>query len=903
MRKSFYAFVMALSFVGFMQSQAQAQLNIFWEDIGPNNMGNHVRGIAVDGNGVVWGGSVGGGLWTSTNGGSSWSQVGDVSDNLAVSSIAIDGNNIYVGTGETYFYEPDNNKISSWKHDSVSTFIPGFHQYAGQPGEGVFVSTDGGNSFTHNNGTWSGSSTRYDDIFMSIQKVAAGGGRVYIATLEGLYWSSDANLATVTKSTGTSYFEDNPILDVEVGANGVVFATTRDSLYRSTNNGASFGAAINSDVPTGTMPPNNRLGGDRVEVAISPVDASTVYVTGASDINGSCTGVWRSKDSGVTWTAIAPFESATFQPLQNNGLYSIVLAGNPLDADGCFLGGEKLYKYDETNGWDDAASHSFVPGFTTNYVPTPILSLAFDPSDDSTFYVGTDQEIVRTNNLGDTYSFKTKGFNNAHLYGVSAAPNWKILASDRYRGLLFKNSGSSNTSVQQFNDIRSTTGGGIGRWSMTNPTNLVVQTTDGGLLRSLSNGATFESFYAFPITPIHPSYGSNPDSIYVDRPDSTSAGGGNYDAGGAPVTPWAFDEVIATADLQNDTSIQNTPIWLYMCSRHFVWVCTNPFGTLDSLPAWNRVTNDIITDFFGVGKKEFFTAIAVSGDNDHVVYVGTNNGKIYRIEDANDPVNMDLNTKVLRVDTGQGMPTRWVSSIAFDQGDRDNLVVTYGSYAPGDDRVYITNNAKAAMPSFRSIQGNLQSDLPVYSSAFHPDPARRILLIGTEEGVYATTSDYTTPGGITWNKESDNVGNVPVTDIQFRRYYMNWIDNDNYKYSPDNTLFIATHGRGVFKSSSLVDREEPTLVEAGIGFNVAPNPTSDWSKVNIELNRLTKVEISAFNLQGQRIALLADRMYAPGNHSVDFDARNLPAGMYLIKAVFSNNQGQFEQSIKTVVAK
>ena len=185
MRKSFYAYMMAFAMVAFLQP-VNAQLNLFWEDIGPNNMGNHVRGLAVDNNGVVWGGSVGGGLWKSTNGGSSWSMVSGVDENLAVSSIAIDGSNIYVGTGETYFYEPDNGDIGSWKHDSVSTFRPGFHQYSGQPGEGVFVSNDGGPTFTHNNGTWNGSSTRYDDIFMSIQKVTASGGRVFIATLDGL---------------------------------------------------------------------------------------------------------------------------------------------------------------------------------------------------------------------------------------------------------------------------------------------------------------------------------------------------------------------------------------------------------------------------------------------------------------------------------------------------------------------------------------------------------------------------------------------------------------------------------------------------------------------------------------------------------------------------------------------
>ncbi|MEM7038901.1 MAG: hypothetical protein AAF570_18110, partial [Bacteroidota bacterium] len=608
----------------------------------------------------------------------------------------------------------------------------------------------------------------------------------------------------------------------------------------------SFGKAINDSVPTGTSPPNNRLGGDRIEIAVAPSDMNVVYVTGASGINGNCTGVWKSTDSGVNFTTVAPFESATFQPFQQHGRYSLVLAVKPSDPDAIVLGGEKLYKYDPNTGWDDAASHTFIPGFSTNYVPTPIVSLCFDPNSDSTYYVGTDAEIVRTTDYGQTFSFKTKGFNNAHLYGVHAAPNWKILASDRYQGLLYKNNGNGqsfpNGQGQQFNDIYGSTGGGVARFSLTNPEFIVSQTNaggdPGGLVRSLSNGATFESFYGFPKEPNHPSL--TPDSLIVDRPDTATGGAGVYDAGGSPITPWAFDEYIDFNNLPNedvvgiDSSLKESPVYVYMASRHFVWVACNPFGTLDSVPFWNRVSNNLVDNFFGVGKKEFITALTPSNDADHVVYVGTSRGKIYRIEDANDPANMDVTTKVNWVNLGAGMPERWITDIEFDQGNRDNVVVTYGSYASGDDRVWITNDAKGASPTFRSIQDNLPADIPVYSAAFHPYGPATILVLGTEEGVYATNSNYENAGTtIDWDYESNGVGTTPVYDIFFRPYYANYTDPNstaNWTYSPDHTLFIATHGRGVFKSTSLtyniVSREEATLVESGIKVDLSPNPTA-----------------------------------------------------------------------------
>ncbi|MEM7036620.1 MAG: hypothetical protein AAF570_06530, partial [Bacteroidota bacterium] len=245
MRKNFYAIALAAICLGFTWFEANAQVNIFWEEVGPNNMGNHVRGLTVDGSGNVWAGSTGGGLWKSTNNGSTWEQVSGVDENLMVSSIAVDGNNIYVGTGETYFYEPSSSFITSWTHDSVSTIEEGYPMLFGSPGEGVFASTDGGSTWDHDNGTWSGSSTRYQNNFISIQKVATSGGRTMIATLEGLYFSTSATLTSVTKASGTDHFENSPIVDVEFAAGGIVLAATADSLYRSTNNGTSCGKAIN----------------------------------------------------------------------------------------------------------------------------------------------------------------------------------------------------------------------------------------------------------------------------------------------------------------------------------------------------------------------------------------------------------------------------------------------------------------------------------------------------------------------------------------------------------------------------------------------------------------------------------------------------------------------------------
>ncbi|MEY3442998.1 MAG: hypothetical protein RLZZ519_1279 [Bacteroidota bacterium] len=906
MRRSTILSALAMLLLVFGNNFAVAQLNLAWDEIGPNNTGNHVRAIAVDGSGHVWAGSVGGGLWKSTDGGSSWSMVTGVSENLAVSCIAVDGNNIYVGTGEAYYFKPESTWLGGtlWAADSLRTLKNGFLKASSQPGEGVFTSNDGGVTWSHDNGTWNGGSVRYSGDFMSIQAVASKGGRTLVASLKGLYWSDNGDLGTVTKSSGTSYFMNNTITEVKFANNNVVYAGTRDSLYRSTDGGQSFGAAINSTVPVGTAAPNNRIAGHRFAIAVAPSNSDVIYLTGANDVTGNCTGVWKSVDNGYTWVSISPYESAIFKPFQNKGLYSMFLGVPPGDANAVFIGGTKMYRYSNVDGWVDAASHSFVPGFSTRFVPLGQLAIAFDPNSDSVMYVGTDHEIVRTDNLGRTYSFKTKGFNNAHLYSISPSPSFKLLASDRFHGISAHDNGATVAGNQQFNSIHSAslTGGGFARWSNILPENFICsKSEDRGLQRSLTQGATFEDFYGFPLDSVNPCWGVAPDSMIIDRSTTTVGGGGIYDRSSAPIMPFCFDEYIPAGNLANDTAILNTPMYLFMATGNFVWMCQNPFGGIDSVPTWNRVSDDLITGTLPGGKKKYFTAITSSNDAGHYTYVATNNGEVFRIVGGHRPESFCVTTDVVRID-GSSLPSRWISDIEVDPTNTNNVIVTFAGFAQGDDRVYITNNAKDVSPVWRSIQGNLEANLPVHSAAFHNDPNNKSILLGTEEGVYATTSDYEN-GNVSWTFEGGAIGNVPVMDIVIRKWYMEFTDINNYRYSPDNTVFLATYGRGAWKSSTIVSKPEEVVAGSGIKLQAVPNPAVSSTSIKFDLPQATRVTLNAYGIDGRPVAQLTNAQYGAGQNEIEFNTQALPAGVYLVKANFTNAKGNFQSHIRVVVVK
>ncbi len=83
-----------------------------WTERGPNNVGGRTRAIMWDPNDATkkkaWAGGVGGGLWYNndiTLASTSWQKVNDFWDNIAVASIAYDPSNtnvFYVGTGEGF---------------------------------------------------------------------------------------------------------------------------------------------------------------------------------------------------------------------------------------------------------------------------------------------------------------------------------------------------------------------------------------------------------------------------------------------------------------------------------------------------------------------------------------------------------------------------------------------------------------------------------------------------------------------------------------------------------------------------------------------------------------------------------------------------------------------------------
>ena len=77
------------------------------------------------------------------------------------------------------------------------------------------------------------------------------------------------------------------------------------------------------------------------------------------------------------------------------------------------------------------------------------------------------------------------------------------------------------------------------------------------------------------------------------------------------------------------------------------------------------------------------------------------------------------------------------------------------------------------------------------------------------------------------------------------------------------------------------------IEEAGVPTDFAlmqnyPNPFNPSTSITFSMPQAESVNLSVFNLLGQRVATLLDGVQmASGQHTVSFDARNLPTGIYI----------------------
>ena len=101
-------------------------------------------------------------------------------------------------------------------------------------------------------------------------------------------------------------------------------------------------------------------------------------------------------------------------------------------------------------------------------------------------------------------------------------------------------------------------------------------------------------------------------------------------------------------------------------------------------------------------------------------------------------------------------------------------------------------------------------------------------------------------------------------------------------YSPDNeeerfTVTVEPYESAITENS---DVNQPGNVELRQNY---PNPFNPSTNVVFYLPEQQPVKVGVYNIVGQQVALLADENYGPGEHSISWDASEMPSGVYIVQ--------------------
>jgi len=879
--------------------------NLDWKQIGPDNFGGSTRAIQFDNQGgesnLVYAGSATGGLWKSTNLGTTWQKINMSTYNLNVSSITQTSNgDFFVGTGEVF-------DVQDFTGLGQLGYTTGFM------GQGIFKSTDG-----ENFELIASTKPQFNDItsdwaFVNELANDQSSGRIYAATNTGLKYSNDGGTSwsTVKDIDGNELTMNS--LDVKVGSDGNVVACINQSCYISTN--GDVNAFVNrSTGDSVSLPASGGVG--RIEFAIAPSDPNIVYASVAKT-NGSVYNIYRSDDKGENWRVILP--GTTSVPIfgTGNGIYDNTIVVFPDNPDRIIIGGIDAWQgqkfqddgYFEFKTISESATLPLIPTF----LPANHHTYAFVPGTNNKFFVGTDGGVFKGEFSSDSYSYETcnRNYFTTQFYTIANSGVKEYVVGGSQNNGTITMPGTGNTDGEGYQIL--TGSGGPCVVSSIIPNVIVVSSEDGVIRRSDDFGVNYSIADQFPGSIGNPNTFQTPmllvenfnnpysgDSIYYKATEDIQGGSTirvrSHNAG----QPFYF-ELPQDADLSIGDSIQVKDV---VTAYYYIGVASGIFFTkdihqFDKDPEWFTISNSD----FGLSGTPY--SMAMSSDGNHL-YVGTDDGKLFRISNLASAYNFEradvtspqciVSTQQIPIyNTGtQDEISQVITSISVDPQDPNNVMITLGNYG-NDQYIMYSSNALDQVPDFTSKQGNLPH-MPVYSSIIemnHQD----IAIIGTEHGIFSTENIMS--DSPQWSKQYTDMGSVPVFNLKQQLIsqpsitikLVNGNEVTYLTYPGTNnlgTIYAATFGRGVFMSDTyfIVGQDEFTDGEENSRgkLNIYPNPVT--SNAYIEFNLKTKSDLSiiVYDLSG-RMVKTVDQQGNKGLNKFALDFSNLSKGTYVISVV------------------
>lgn len=648
-----------------------------FRSIGPAITSGRVSSFAVDPNdrSHYYVGVASGGVWKTTNAGTTWMSVFDGEGSYSIGAVTLDPANpsiVWVGTGE-------NNSQRSVSY-----------------GDGVYRSDDGGKS-------WKNMGLKSSEHIARILLDPRNTNVVYVAAQgplwgpggdRGLFKSTDGgkswkNVLSISEHTGvTDVVMDPKNPDILYAASyqrrrhvwTLINGGPESAIHKSTDAGATW-TKLKSGLPSEDM--------GRIGLAISSVDPRMLYATiEAANRKG---GIFRSTDHGATWEKRNDFDATA--------LYYATIYTDPKNIDRMYI----MHTFLMVS--DDGGKTVRRLGEKSKHVDNHAMWI--DPNNTNYYLVGCDGGVYESFDRGANWNYKSN-LPTLQFYDVTvdnAAPFYNVYGGTQDNFTLGGPSRTRSASGITNGDWFVTTGGDgfQSRVDPEDPNTIYSESQYGGLVRH--DKRTGEIIGIQPQPPKgNESYRWNWDSPLLISPHSHTR------------LYFAANKLFRSDD-RGDT-------WKLISGELSRMIDRNKLPVMGKIWPPEAVAKSASTSLYGNS-----TALSESPKKEGALYVGTDDGLIHITEDGG--------ATWRKVEKFPGVPEMtYVSRLVASQHDVNTVYASFDNHKNSDFAPYLLKSTDAGK-TWASIKGDLPASGPVLAIAEdHINP--NLLFVGTEFGVYFT---------------------------------------------------------------------------------------------------------------------------------------------------------------------
>jgi hypothetical protein len=583
-----------------------------------------------------------GGVWKTTDTGGSWTLLNtDQLASIGVSDIAIDPSNtniLYIATSDG---------------DAGDTYSIG-----------VLKSTNGGATWNSTGLNWQVTQTRVINRLL----IHPTNTQVLIAaTSDGIYRTTNGGTSWTQELAGS--YKD---LKFKPGSPATVYTTGNgDDFFYSSDTGDSW-TQVTSGLPTS--------GVSRMSLAVSAANSNYVYLLAGNNTDYGLFGVYRSTNSGLTWTQQAD-ASPNLLTWDENGTgtggqawYDLSLECDQEDANIIFVGGVNTWRsLDGGINWTCIGHWYGAAGIP--YVHADIHSLTYLPGT-NTLLVGSDGGVFRTTNNGGTFADISSNLQIGQQYrlGNSVTNANRVLTGWQDNGTNLKDGSSWNRVI-----------GGDGFESIIDPTNantMYGALYYGGIFKTTTGPGGFSQLVGYGGSGVNESgawltpyvLGTNPNHLYIGKSTvyRSTNGGASFTALGAFGSGSINALAVAPSNNNYIYASKGGQLWRSTDGTNFTSVGGMPGNYITYIAVHPTNPNTVWLTFSGY-------------DNGVKVYQSTNGGTNWTNISGALP-NIPANCITYQVGSNDGVYVGTDAGVYY----RDNTIGTWTPYMNGLPNVVVS---------------------------------------------------------------------------------------------------------------------------------------------------------------------------------------------------------------------